>query len=184
MSPVKIPKRVRELKRKRPDFVRQESWRYIRLKPNWRRPRGKDSKMRLQRAGWPQLVKVGYRSPRRYRGLHPSGYKEILVYRVEDLAGLNPEVYAVRIAGSVGMAKRLKIVEEAEKLGLKVLNPPAVPATPVEEAAPEIVEPSAEEVATEEAVEEVREGEEAGEAKEEVEEKAEEDVRESGGGEA
>ena len=127
MSPIKIPKRVRELKLKRPRFVRQESWRYVRLKPNWRRPRGKDSKMRLQIKGWPPLVKVGYRTPRAYRNLHPSGFKEVLVYRPEDLQGLDPEIHAVRIAGSVGMRKRLLIVEEAEKLGIKILNPPTVP---------------------------------------------------------
>ena len=138
MSPIRIPSWVRELKRRRPEFVRQESWRYVRLKPNWRRPRGKDSKMRLQRSGWPPLVKVGYRTPRKYRDLHPSGYKEVLVYRVEDLAGLDPNIHAVRIAGGVGRLKRIRIMEEAERLGLKVLNPLTIPRP--EEEAPEIVE--------------------------------------------
>ncbi|MCL7394120.1 MAG: 50S ribosomal protein L32e [Thaumarchaeota archaeon] len=124
MSPMKIPRWVRELKLKRPEFVRQESWRYVRVKPNWRRPRGKDSKMRLQVKGWPPLVKIGYRTPKDYRNLHPSGYKEVLVYRPEDLQGLNPEIHAIRIASSVGMRKKLLIVEEARKLGLKILNPP------------------------------------------------------------
>lgn len=170
MSPVRIPKWVRELKQKRPEFVRQESWRYVRLKPNWRRPRGKDSKMRLQKSGWPPLVKVGYRTPRKYRGLHPSGYREVLVYRVEDLAGLDPETHAVRIAGSVGMAKRLRIVEEAGKLGLKVLNPPTPPAPEAlaEEEAPEIVEAPVEEGT--EAEEEAEAGE-VGEAEVPEEEK-------------
>jgi large subunit ribosomal protein L32e len=139
---VKIPRCVRELRLKRPKFVRQESWRYARVKPNWRRPRGKDSKMRLQVGGWPPLVKIGYRAPRRYRGLHPSGYKEILVYRPEDLQGLNPEIHAIRIASSVGMRKRLLIVEEARKLGLKILNPPRL-MEEVEEV--EVVRPEVEE---------------------------------------
>ena len=121
---VKIPRWVRELKLKRPEFVRQESWRYVRVKPNWRRPKGKDSKMRLQVKGWPPLVKIGYRTPKDYRNLHPSGYKEVLVYRPEDFQGLNPEIHAIRIASSVGMRKKLLIVEEARKLGLKILNPP------------------------------------------------------------
>jgi large subunit ribosomal protein L32e len=121
---VKIPRWVRELKLKRPEFVRQESWRYVRVKPNWRRPKGKDSKMRLQVKGWPPLVKIGYRTPKDYRNLHPSGYKEVLVYRPEDLQGLNPEIHAIRIASSVGMRKKLLIVEEARKLGLRILNPP------------------------------------------------------------
>lgn len=139
MSPMKIPKWVRALKLKRPDFMRQESWRHVRLRPNWRRPRGKDSKMRLQVKGWPPLVKIGYRTPREYRGLHPSGYREVLVCRPEDLHGLDPNIHAVRIASSVGMKKRFTIVEEAKKLGLKVLNPPAAARTVREEI--EIVEP-------------------------------------------
>ena len=157
MSPIKIPKWVKLLKSKRPEFVRQESWRYIRLKPNWRRPRGKDSKLRLQRSGWPPLVKIGYRTPRKYRDLHPSGYREVLVYRPEDLRGLDPEVHAVRIAGSVGMKKRLQIVEEAEKLGLKILNPPAKLEAPEKEV--EVVEAPAGAEAAEEKAEEVGEGE-------------------------
>ena len=155
VSPVKIPKWVRELKLKRPEFVRQESWRYVRLKPNWRKPKGKDSKMRLQVKGWPPLVKVGYRTPRKYRGLHPSGYKEALVHRPEDLRELDPNIHAVRIAGSVGMKKRIMIVEEAKKLGLKVLNPPMIMKTAEEEV--EIVEPELEEKA--EKAQEVEEGE-------------------------
>jgi len=142
MSPIKIPRWVKDLKLKRPEFVRQESWRYVRVKPNWRRPRGKDSKMRLQVKGWPPLVKIGYRTPKDYRGLHPSGYKEVLVYRPEDLQGLNPEVHAIRIASSVGMRKRLLIVEEARKLGLKILNPPRI-MEEVEEV--EVVRPEIEE---------------------------------------
>jgi len=146
MSPIKIPRWVRELKLKRPEFVRQESWRYVRIKPNWRRPKGKDSKMRLQVKGWPPLVKIGYRTPKDYRDLHPSGYKEVLVYRPEDLQGLNPEVHAIRIAGSVGMRKRLLIVEEARKLGLKILNPPRL-MEEVEEV--EVVRPEIEELSQE-----------------------------------
>ncbi len=122
--PIKIPRRVLVRRRKKPEFRRQESWRYVRLKPNWRRPRGKDSKMRLQVRGAPPLVKIGYGSPRKYRGLHPSGYREVLVYRPEDLEKVNPEYEAVRIAGSVGRRKRLKILEVAESRGIKVLNPP------------------------------------------------------------
>jgi len=153
LSPVKIPKRVREMKNKRPEFIRQESWKYVRLKPNWRRPRGKDSKMRLQKSGAPQLVKVGYRTPRKYRNLHPSGFKEVLIHRVEDLEGLDPAIHAVRIAGSVGKSKKIKIMVEAEKKGLKVLNPIAIKVPEAEK--PEIISPD-----------EVKESGESGEVKE------------------
>lgn len=107
-------------------FVRQESWRYARVDESWRKPRGVSSKMRRRMRGWPRIVSIGYGSPRIVRGLHPSGFREILVYREEDLEGLDPERDAVRIAHTVGMRKRKAILDKARKLGLKVLNPGVV----------------------------------------------------------
>jgi len=122
--PVKIPKSVLRARRKRPEFVRQESWRYVRLETSYRRPRGKDSRMRLQKSGSPPLVKIGYRSDRRYRGLHPSGYVEALVCSLMDLEKLSPEKHAVRLSGRLGVRKKLIIFEEARSKGFRVLNPP------------------------------------------------------------
>ena len=65
-------------KRRQPSFTRLESWRYKRLKGVWRKPKGIDNHMRLKRKGWPKSVTVGYRSPKKVRGLHPSGFYEKL----------------------------------------------------------------------------------------------------------
>ncbi len=116
----------KEIAKRRPEFVRQESWRYKRVKPNWRRPRGIDSKMRMEVKGWPKRVKVGYRGPKKVRGLHPSGYKEVLIHNPKELEGINPEVEAIRIAHTVGAKKRKEILEKAKELGIKVLNPRGV----------------------------------------------------------
>jgi len=110
------------IKRKKPDFVRQESWRYDRLKENWRRPRGIDNKMRRKIKGWPPTVNVGYRSPKAARGLHPSGYEEVLVHNVEELKNVNPKTQAVRIAHTVGKRKRAQILMQARKRKITVLN--------------------------------------------------------------
>ncbi|MGI0039535.1 MAG: 50S ribosomal protein L32e [Nitrososphaera sp.] len=107
---------------KRPKFIRQESWRYDRLAENWRKPKGKDNKMRKQKAGHPDIVKIGYRGPKVARGLHPSGYNDIIVHNVNELAGLDPKKDAIRLGRTVGMRKRKDIVEEATKMGLKMLN--------------------------------------------------------------
>lgn len=107
---------------KRPKFIRQESWRYDRLAENWRKPKGKDNKMRKQKAGHPDIVKIGYRGPKAARGLHPSGYNDIIVHNVNELAGLDPKKDAIRLGRTVGMRKRKDIVEEATKMGLKMLN--------------------------------------------------------------
>ena len=108
---------------KRPKFVRQESWRYDRLAESWRKPKGKDNKMRKQLSGVPRLVKVGYRGPRKARGLHPSGYTDNLIFNVNDLGRLDPMKDAARIAHVVGQRKRLLILAEARGKGIKVLNP-------------------------------------------------------------
>jgi len=116
-----VAKREKE-KEKKPKFVRQESWRYKRIKENWRRPRGIDSKMRLKVKGWPASPNVGYRGPKEARGLHPSAYREVMVFNVDDLSGVDPELEAIRIASCVGSKKRAEIIREARERGIHILN--------------------------------------------------------------
>jgi len=108
---------------KKPDFGRQESWRYRRLKESWRRPRGIDSKMRKKVKGWPKSPGVGYRSPKETRGLHPSGYEEVIVRNVDDVRKVDPKTQAIRIARQVGARKEVEISAIADELKIHVLNP-------------------------------------------------------------
>lgn len=118
-----MKRRLARRKRK-PEFVRQESWRYIRLKPSWRRPKGIDNKMRLSRKGWPPSVNVGYRSPRYLRGIHPSGLRPVLVSSLKELKELEEkEDVIVVISGRVGNRMKRAITDEARSLGLRVANP-------------------------------------------------------------
>lgn len=107
----------------RPEFVRQESWRYRRIGLAWRKPKGIDNHQRRQKfRGRPGLVKIGYGGPKLVRGLHPSGFTDNLVYNVNDLAKLDPKNDGVRIAHSVGKKKRLDIVTKAIEKKFKVFN--------------------------------------------------------------
>ena len=119
--------KVRErVKNKKPKFRRQESWRYKRLKAGWRKPRGIDSKMRKKVKGWPKSAQVGYRGPKEARGLHPSGYVEVLVQNVDDVDQIDPKTQAARIAHTVGGRKRVEISARAKERGIHILNPKEV----------------------------------------------------------
>lgn len=138
---------------KKPKFVRAESWKYDRFSLSWRRPRGLDNKIRRKILGWPPGPSMGYKGPKVARFLHPSGYKEVIVFNVADLANVDVNTQAVRIAHRVGLRKRADIIAKAKEMNLKILNFKA----------------SAETEATEEETEEEAEGEETAikEAKEE-----------------
>jgi large subunit ribosomal protein L32e len=107
----------------RPRFVRPESWRYVRLHPEWRKPKGLDNKIRKSFKGYPKRVKIGYGGPAKARGYHPSGHLDVLVHNPSQLDDLIPERDAVRIGRRVGAKKRAAILKRATELGLRVLNP-------------------------------------------------------------
>ncbi len=123
---MQINKESLELRKKlakhRPDFIRQESWRYVRLAENWRKPKGIDNHQRKQKKGWPALVRIGYGGPKASRGLHPSGYTDNLVYNVKDLEKLDPKTDGIRFGHSVGKRKRLEVISKAKEMNFKIFN--------------------------------------------------------------
>jgi len=115
----------RSLDGRRPIFGRQAANRYWRIGRDgaWRRPRGLQSKQRRHYGYRAKIVRVGYRSPARVRGLVPSGFQPILVHNSDELEGLDARRQAAIIARTVGTRRRLVLEEEARKLGIRVLNP-------------------------------------------------------------
>ena len=67
---------------------------------------------------------IGYRTPKKVRGFHPSGKKDVVIYNVNELESYNPEEYIIRISGKLGLLKKLDVYEKAEELGFKVINVP------------------------------------------------------------
>jgi large subunit ribosomal protein L32e len=108
-----------------PRFRRHEWFRYKKLGGKhapWRRPTGIHSKQRRHFKYRPPLVSIGYRTPAAARGLHPSGFEEVLVHRPADLEGLDPKIHAARVGGTVGGRKAELIEKRADQLGVRVLN--------------------------------------------------------------
>ena len=78
--------------------------------------------MRRNKKYRPPRVRVGYRKVKAVRGLHPSGFEDILVYNLKELQVLDPKTQAARIGGSVGYRKRKKLQDYAEENNIRVLN--------------------------------------------------------------
>ncbi len=119
-------KRLIELRKvinkKKPSFRRVESWRYKRVKDSWRKARGIDSQTRKKEKSGVKSPTIGYRTPKKVRGLHPSGYIEAKVTTIQDLKNLNNKQHAIKISGKLGSKKRIALIDYCQKRGFKILN--------------------------------------------------------------
>jgi large subunit ribosomal protein L32e len=120
--------KLKEIKKKqKPTFRAQNSWRFKRVDPRWRRPRGIDSKMREKLKGHPKLVNIGYRSSKLLRNKYYSDKRglleEFIVSNMSDLDLVLPHKHIVRINGNLGQRKKEKLFQEAVSWGLYVINP-------------------------------------------------------------
>lgn len=114
----------RAIASRRPKKFRRQQWyEYKRLEDSgWRKPTGVDSAMRRHFGYEQPVVRVGFRGPAATRGLHPTGFQEVRVERIEDLSKIDPKTQAARVSGGLG-ARKLKLVyAEADKRGVRVLN--------------------------------------------------------------
>jgi large subunit ribosomal protein L32e len=109
--------------KKKLKFLRQVSHSYKRLSGKWRRPRGSQSKLRRHEVCKGLRPSVSYGSPKAIRYLHPSGFKEVLIFNTNDLSKIDAGKEAVKIGSSVGKKKRQEILKKAEELKIKILNP-------------------------------------------------------------
>lgn len=109
-------------KMKPPEFPRPYYWTKARLGESWRRPKGIDNKYRHAFKGYPPTVNVGYRTPKKTRGLHPCGLIPVRVSSVSELDSIDPKTQCVIIASTVGAQKFAMIEAAAIQKGIYVVN--------------------------------------------------------------
>lgn len=76
-------KKVKLVKKRTRRFTRHESDRYKRVKPNWRKPKGIDNRVRRRFKGQRRMPKIGYANARITRHVLPNGYKKVLLHNVK-----------------------------------------------------------------------------------------------------
>lgn len=101
---------------KKPKFLRRVWHRYSKLgkgrkkKQKWRRPTGRDNKMRESRKGKPATVSIGYKN---------SDRKEIFVVNnLKDLENINEN--QVIVIGKVGKKKKIEILKMAKQKKIEI----------------------------------------------------------------
>lgn len=106
-------------------FLRRTWNRYAKLgkgvKKNqkWRRPAGRDNKMREKRRGYPAVIEVGYKKEKALRGTLDEK-TPVIVMNITDLEKVRKNEIAV--VGKVGMKKKMEIAKVAKEKKIEIYN--------------------------------------------------------------
>jgi len=115
------------VKKRTKRFKRHQCDRYRKVKPNWRKPKGIDNRVRRRFKGQILMPNIGYGSAKLTRHMLPNGFRKVLVRNVKELEVLMMmnRRYCAEIAHSVSSKKRKDIVERAKQLAIRLTNPNA-----------------------------------------------------------
>jgi len=114
----------RIVKKKTNKFIRHQSDRYVKVKDNWRKPKGIDNRVRRRFKGQYLMPNIGYGSAKATRHMMPTGFLKVLVNNVKELEMLMMQnrKYCAEIAHGVSSKKRKQIVERAQELSIRITN--------------------------------------------------------------
>ncbi len=113
------------VKSKMPKFLRRNWNRHSKLgkrrkkKKVWRRPTGRDNKMREKRKGYAPSVSIGYKQNKGQRG-KLNDKKPVLIMNLKDLSNLKKD--QVGLVGNVGRKKRMEIVKRIKEMNANIWN--------------------------------------------------------------
>ncbi len=103
-------------------FTRQDAHKKVRLGNKWRKPKGLHSKMRLSFKGYNKTVSIGYGSQKNTRGLDKSGLKIIIIKSLKSFERIDAKKECIAIAKTMGLKKKIEVLKQAMKKGIKVVN--------------------------------------------------------------
>jgi ribosomal protein L32E len=106
-----------------PKFLRHTAHKYSKLglrrkkKQVWRRPTGRDNKMREKRRGHPAVVSIGYSTNKKTRGSIMEK-TPIIVRNVTDLGKIGKNQIA--LLGKIGKKNKIEIAKKAKELKIDI----------------------------------------------------------------
>ncbi|XP_037852771.2 large ribosomal subunit protein eL32-like [Chlorocebus sabaeus] len=115
------------VKKRTKKFIQHQSGRYVKIKHNWRKPRGIDNKVHRRFKGQILMPNIGYGSNKKTKHMLPSGFWKFLVHNVKELEVLPTcnKSYCAEITHNVSSKNRKAIMERAAQLAIRVTNPNA-----------------------------------------------------------
>ncbi len=104
-------------------FLRRDAKRFSKFgkgkgkKSSWRKPKGRDNKMREKKKGYPSIVSIGYKSPKKIR---KEKSIEMKINNMNDLIKIGDN--KIGILGKVGKKKKIEIMKKAKELKIELKN--------------------------------------------------------------
>ncbi len=97
-------------------FIRRDWFRFGKFKrkkkQKWRRPTGRDNKMREKRKGYPAVVSIGYKKQNRRI--------QRVIFNLKDLDRIKKD--EIVVLGKVGKKKREEILKKAKEKNISISN--------------------------------------------------------------
>ena len=119
MSKRKIVKKITHT----PNRFQSHQWK--RVNPDsHRKVRGIDCFTRRRMRGTQKMPKIGNKQDKKTRHLLPNGFKKMLICNEKDIELLlmNNRLYCGEISQRIGASKRLRIVQRAKELNVRLTN--------------------------------------------------------------
>ena len=96
-------------------FLRRDWFRYGKFKrkkkQKWKKPTGRDNKMREKRKGYPAVVSIGYKKPK-----NP---QVVVIRNIKELEKIKSKKI---IVGKISKKNRAEIIKKAEENEIMILN--------------------------------------------------------------
>ncbi|EFB19549.1 hypothetical protein PANDA_015109, partial [Ailuropoda melanoleuca] len=120
LRPLVKPKIVKKRTKK---FIRHQSDRYVKMKRNWRKPRGIDNRVHRRFKGQILMPNIGYGSNKKTKRMLPRGFRKFLVHNVKELEV--PLMCNKSYCAETAHMSPPRTVKRAAPLAIGVTNPNA-----------------------------------------------------------